>query len=192
MKNSYKIKAWVAAAILLALSISFLSACGSEKNEKDIESDKSFKRSTSSGATSSRLNNGNTSDPKAEKASEESASAQKNDKTSFSLSTDDKSAKLPKGYPSDIFPLYEGVFIVSVLENQGSYVFTAYSKDDVKKVMAFYEKVLKGAKEDMETRMEESLTSMGSVKGYSYMIDVAKTNEQGYKTSISISLQPQK
>lgn len=103
-----------------------------------------------------------------------------------------KSAELPKGYPSDKFPLYEGSFIYSAIELDGSYTLTAYSKDEVKKVIAFYEKVLEGAKVYTDTKTDESLTSMGTKSGYAYTMDVGKSTEQGYRTTIAISLQPEK
>ncbi|MCX7841628.1 MAG: hypothetical protein N2489_00955 [Clostridia bacterium] len=101
-----------------------------------------------------------------------------------------KSVELPKGYPSDKFPVYENSFIYSAVELQGSYTVSAYSKDEVKKVIAFYEKVLEGAKTNMETKTDESLTSMGTKNGYAYTMDVGKSSEQGYQTIITISLQP--
>jgi len=172
MTKYNKCKLWIVAAVALTIIISFLSACG---KQKDVQEDKSFKRSTSSDVSNSRINSENSQDAK-----------------SFSVSADDKSAKLPKGYPSEIFPIFEGSFIGMAIELEGSYSLTAYSKEDVKKVMAFYEKILKEAKADMETKTEESITSMGSIKEYSYTIDVGKTDEKGYKTVITISLQPKK
>lgn len=108
---------------------------------------------------------------------------------SLSVATD-KSVELPKGYPTDKFPIYEGSFIYSAIEQSGSYVITAYSKDDVKKVVAFYKKVLEGAKVNMDTKTDESLTSMGTKSGYAYTMDVGKSTEKGYQTIITISLQP--
>ena len=101
-----------------------------------------------------------------------------------------KSVALPKGYPKDIFPVYEGSFISMVTELEGSYVISAFSKDEVKKVIAFYEKVLEGAKVNMDTKTDESLTSMGTKSGYAYTMDVGKSPEKGYQTIITISLQP--
>lgn len=108
---------------------------------------------------------------------------------SLSVATD-KSVELPKGYPKDKFPIYEGSFIYTAIEQSGSYAITAYSKDDVKKVVAFYKKVLEGAKVNMDTKTDESLTSMGTKSGYAYTMDVGKSTEKGYQTIITISLQP--
>jgi len=108
---------------------------------------------------------------------------------SLSVATD-KSVELPKGYPKDKFPVYEGSFIYSAIELEGSYTISAFSKDEVKKVIAFYEKVLEGAKVNMDTKTDESLTSMGTKSGYAYTMDVGKSTEKGYQTIITISLQP--
>lgn len=108
---------------------------------------------------------------------------------SLSVATD-KSIELPKGYPSDKFPIYEGSFIYSVIELEGSYTISAFSKDEVEKVIAFYEKILEGADIKMDSRTDESLTSMGTKSGYAYTMDVGKSTEQGYQTIITISLQP--
>ena len=108
---------------------------------------------------------------------------------SLSVATD-KSLELPENYPSDKFPVYEGSFIYSAIETNGSYVLTAYSKDEVERVIGFYEKLLEGAKADMETKTDDSLTSMGTKNGYAYTLDIGKSTEKGYQTIITISLQP--
>lgn len=108
---------------------------------------------------------------------------------SLSVATD-KSVELPKGYPKDKFPIYEGSFIYSAIELEGSYTISAFSNDEVKKVIVFYEKVLEGAKVSMDSKTDESLTSMGTKSGFAYTMDVGKSTEKGYQTIISISLQP--
>ncbi len=117
--------------------------------------------------------------------------ADQNKSGSISVATD-KSAELPKNYPSDIFPVYPGGYIYSAITADASYALTVYSKDDVKKVISFYEKVLEGAKANMNTKTEESLTSMGTKGGYAYTMDVGKSSEKGWQTVISIALQPAK
>ena len=113
-------------------------------------------------------------------------------KDGFLSVANDKSVELPKGYPKDKFPIYEGSFIYSAVELGGSYTITAFSQDEVKKVIAFYEEVLDGAKVNMDTKTDESLTSMGTKSGYAYTMDVGKSTEKGFKTIITISLQPAK
>jgi len=104
-----------------------------------------------------------------------------------------KSATLPKTYPEAKYPLYEDSFILTVIELEGGFTLTAFSKEDVKKVIAFYAETLKGAKIDMETKTEESLTSFGSKDGYTFNLDIGKSTEQpGYSTSIMLMLMPTK
>lgn len=98
---------------------------------------------------------------------------------------------LPSGYPSDKFPLYGGCYILSVLELNGGYTLTAYSKDAADKVVAFYDSVLKGATVTSETRDDIGLVSFGQKDGYTYNIAIADSQEmEGYSTAIYISLQP--
>ncbi|WP_028308142.1 hypothetical protein [Desulfitibacter alkalitolerans] len=105
----------------------------------------------------------------------------------------DKSVELPEGYPTDKFPIYQGSYISWVIELDGGYTLAAFSKDEVKKVIDFYEKVLEGAKDTMDTRTEESLTSFGTKDGYTYNMDVGKSSEmEGYQTIITILLHPVK
>ncbi len=115
-------------------------------------------------------------------------------KPEITVSTDlVKSATLPKTYPEEKYPIYEGSFILTVIELEGGFTLTAFSKEDVKKVIAFYVEALKGAKVDMETKTDESLTSFGSKDGYTFNIDIGKSSEQpGYTTSIILMLMPTK
>lgn len=104
-----------------------------------------------------------------------------------------KSTNLPQGYPREKFPLYEGSYIYTVFELDGSYTITAFSKDEVEKVMAFYAGILSEANVNMETRTDESITSFGTKDGFTYNLDVGKSSEMaGYQTSIVIFLQPQR
>lgn len=117
-----------------------------------------------------------------------------NNNTSNNAGQDIKiGVKLPDKYPSNILPVYEGSYIVNVIELEGSYTITAFSKDEVSKVKSFYENVLKGASVINETKTEDSLTSFGSKDKYTYQLDVAKSSEmEGYKTSIAIMIYPEK
>ncbi|SHG61697.1 hypothetical protein SAMN02745221_00607 [Thermosyntropha lipolytica DSM 11003] len=106
---------------------------------------------------------------------------------------DKKGVALPKGYPSDLLPIYEGSHIFQVIELEGGYTIVACTKDDVKKVMSFYENILTKAQPITETKTGESLTSYGFIGNYTYTIDIAKSNEyEGYNTSIGIILNPQR
>lgn len=168
-----------ACLIILALTAFAITGCASDK-PKQAEQDKQAQKS----AESQDSDQSSVSvKPKDGSATVESGQG------SISFATD-KSVELPKGYPSDKFPVYEKSYIASAIEGQGTYAITAFSKDDVQKVIAFYEKVLEGAKVYMDTKTDTSLTSAGTKDGYAYTINVGKSPEKGYQTSITISLQP--
>gem|GEM_PF-1776002 len=171
--------------IIVVLMFLVFTGCGSEKPKQAEQDVKSATIETSKPAGSQSA----AGDKSPETV--QTIPASENKKGTLSVATG-KSVELPKGYPSDKFPLYEGSFIYSAIELDGSYTLTAYSKDEVKKVIAFYEKVLEGAKVYMDTKTDESLTSMGTKSGYAYTMDVGKSTEQGYRTIITISLQPAK
>lgn len=162
--------------VLLLLILVFLlfsvSACGGNKAEKENVSDKA---AVTENQTDSQAKE---KDP------------QGTMKLDYGVT---KSVALPEEYPSDLLPIYEGSNIFQVMELEGGYTIVACTKDDVKKVMSFYENVLLNAKPMAETKTEESLTSYGSIGNYTYTIDVAKSNEyEGYNTSIGIILNPQR
>lgn len=156
---------------IVALMLFIFAGCGNEK-QKPAESQ----------------------DAAGDKSSEAVQTMPSNQEPDLSISVgNDQSAKLPMGYPSDKFPLYEGSYISGVIELDGSYTLTAFSKDEVKKVIAFYTKVLEGAKDVMDTKTDESLTSFGTKDGYTYNMDLGKNSEMdGYQTSITILLYPVK
>ncbi len=169
--------------IIVVLMFLVFTGCGSEKPKQAEQDIKSTTIETSKPAESQSAAGDKSSEPV------QTMPSVKNKDGSLSVATD-KSVELPKGYPSDKFPLYEGSYIYSAIELDGSYTLTAYSKDEVKKVIAFYEKVLEGAQANMDTKTDESLTSMGTKSGYAYTMDVGKSSEKGYQTIITISLQP--
>ena len=102
-----------------------------------------------------------------------------------------KSAPLPQGYPSDVFPLYPGSTVASAIEFQGGYTISAFSKDESDKVKAFYKDVLKNATVTFETDASGNFTSFGTVGKYSYNFDTGESKElEGHRTSIAIMLMP--
>ena len=99
------------------------------------------------------------------------------------------SARLPDTYPSDVFPLYKGSFIVSVFELGGGFTITAFSKDDYTEIAAFYKELLKDAKVTSEMNSEKSFTSFGKIGGYIYNFDTGASDEMdGYTSSVVIVL----
>ncbi|MBS4031468.1 MAG: hypothetical protein KGZ63_08615 [Clostridiales bacterium] len=104
-----------------------------------------------------------------------------------------KSAALPNSYPADLFPVYEGSYIESALEVEGSYTIVAFSKEDFKNVASFYKNVLNSATVTFETDSDEGFTSFGTIEGYSYNFDTGPSSEKdGYASSITIMLMPAK
>lgn len=169
---------------VIAIFIMFVFiGCGNgKKNQPSGQDTKKTTVETSKSSETKETNNKNSSESKSD------IPTNKYSDGSLSVSND-KSVGLPKEYPKDEFPIYDGSFIYSVIELNGSYTLTAYSKDDVQKVIPYYENVLKEAKKNMETKTDESLTSMGPKGTYAYTLDVGKTTEKGYQTTITISLQ---
>lgn len=173
----------ISACVVVVLMCLGLAGCGGDSTKQTDTSHKITVQETQKNDVASDIAPGGTSEMV------QTLPAGDGKKGSLSVAAD-KSVELPKGYPSDKFPLYKGSYIYSAMEVEGSYVLTAYSKDDVKQVIAFYENVLNGAHVNMDTKTDESLTSMGTKSGYAYTLDVGKSNEKGYLTTISISLQP--
>lgn len=122
------------------------------------------------------------------------ADSQGNQDSQLSISVGDdvgKSAELPDGYPSDLFPIYKDSYIISAVELEGSYTIAASSKDDFKEVAAFYKEVLKSATVTMETDSDTGFTSFGTINNYTYNFDTGASKEiEGYASSITIMLMP--
>lgn len=172
-------------SIFIIFLLLFFIGCGSN-NSKQTNKAGSNETKTEASNISQESSNNELSNVS------QGAPSQQNINSSVSIGTE-KSAKLPKDYPSDKFPLYEGSFISTVTELDGGYILTAFSKDEVNKVITFYNKVLQDAKIQMDTKAEDSLTSFGTKSGFTYNLDVGKSSEmKGYQTVITISLQPLK
>jgi len=101
----------------------------------------------------------------------------------------DMKATLPDDYPNDIFPIYPGSTISQAIVGGGGYSIIAHTNAHHADVIAFYKDVLKDASVMAETEEETSLTSFGSKDGYTYNIDVAKSDDyKGFKSQIWISI----
>lgn len=102
-----------------------------------------------------------------------------------------KSAELPNGYPSELFPIYKDSYIVSAVELDGSYTIAAFSKDDFQDVAAYYKDILKNATVTYETELNTGFTSFGTIDNFTYNFDTGESSEiDGYVTSIAIMLMP--
>jgi len=85
----------------------------------------------------------------------------------------DKSVKLPEGYPEDIIPVYEDLFLISAMKrDDGSFAITGGSKDSIQRVGEFYEEILADAKVMMKDFSEDAYTNIGEFKGSTYTITI--------------------
>ena len=129
-------------------------------------------------------------------SNDSSSDSQSNQDPQLNISVGDdagKSAEIPDGYPSDLFPIYEDSYIVSAVELDGSYTVTGFSKDDFKNVGTFYKEVLKNATVTFETDSDTGFTSFGTIDGFTYNFDTGASSEiDGYTSSIAIMLMPAK
>lgn len=127
----------------------------------------------------------------AAKQTEAPAQENKNDSVTVNIGGNSGSASIPQGYPSDLFPIYEGSFIASAMETGGSYTIIAFSKKDFKEVAAYYKEILKKANVTSDSNVENGFTSFGKIGSFTYNFDVGESSEQeGYATSITIILMP--
>lgn len=139
-------------------------------------------------------NEPNTQSPPAQGNTEKVTAENQDSQLNISVGDDaGKSADLPEGYPSDLFPIYKDSYIISAVELEGSYTISALSKDDFKDVAAFYKEVLADATVTMETDSDAGFTSLGTIDDYTYNFDTGANGEtEGYATSITIMLMPVK
>ncbi|NPV88073.1 hypothetical protein HPY42_00910 [Coprothermobacteraceae bacterium] len=144
---------------------------------------------TQSDTSIAQENTNNQTGNKSENEASTNDSNEQNNDVSISVGTQ-KSVELPKDFPASVFPIYPGSYIATAMGTGNSYTVTAYTTDDIQRVVAFYSTVLEGAKVTAETKTEESLTSFGTKGGYTYTLDVGNTNDmKGFRTSIVLSIQ---
>ncbi|NCB41570.1 MAG: hypothetical protein EOM59_03015 [Clostridia bacterium] len=100
-------------------------------------------------------------------------------------------AKIPDTYPSDLFPIYEGSYIFSIVEYEGSFTVTAFSKDDYNEVAEFYKDFLSDTPVTYETNSATGYTRFGTIDSYTYNFDTGLSDEfEDYASSIAIMLMP--
>lgn len=115
------------------------------------------------------------------------------DSSELTVSTDmGKSVDLPDGYPGEVLPVYEGLFIQGASKNDdGSYVVIGLSNDSIADISAFYEEVLKDASVMMKESSEENYMNMGEVAGVTYTVAVNPAIEDfGYENSVNLIVMP--
>jgi len=104
-----------------------------------------------------------------------------------------KSVDLPEGYPENIIPIYDDLFLVAATKkSDGSFSVVGLTKDELKKVVEFYQDVFKDANVMTDNFDGSDYIGMGDLKDFTYTIIATEetSDESGYKTSISIVLMP--
>ncbi|MDW5300532.1 MAG: hypothetical protein SA378_10410 [Sedimentibacter sp.] len=170
-----KHKMFLVLLIVICLYIPFTACSGDEKDSDKPEDAASAVQDKQEDETTSY-----TSEP------------ENNENPHVNMDTADligESASLPESYPSDVFPLYEGSYILTAVETEGSYTIIALSKDDFKKVADFYREVLTKVEVTAESNFDSGFTSFGKIGSYTYNFDIGETSEyEEYETQITIMI----
>ncbi|MDM8533515.1 hypothetical protein QUF55_02320 [Clostridiaceae bacterium HSG29] len=104
-----------------------------------------------------------------------------------------KSVDLPEGYPDDIVPIYNDLFLMAASKNSDeSYMVVGLTNDDYSKVAKFYDNALEDAEVIMNFSDENGYNNMGEYKGYTYTIlaNDEQSDDLDYKTTVNIILVP--
>lgn len=103
-----------------------------------------------------------------------------------------ESVKIPDAYPSDLLPVYKDSYVFSVVEFQGGFTITAFSKDDYNEVAAFYKDILQDSEVTYEAAIATGYARFGTIDGYTYNLDTSMSEEfEDYASSIVIMLMPE-
>lgn len=87
----------------------------------------------------------------------------------------DKSVELPEGYPEDIIPLYDDLFLITAMKrDDGSYAVSGGSKDSIQVVGEFYDEILEDAKVMMKDFTNDSYSNIGELRGHTYTINISE------------------
>lgn len=87
----------------------------------------------------------------------------------------DKSVDLPEGYPEEVIPLYDDLFLVTAMKrDDGSFAISGGSEDSIESVGNFYEEVLTDAKVMMKDFSVDAYSNMGEFEGHTYTINISE------------------
>lgn len=101
------------------------------------------------------------------------------------------SVKIPDGYPSNLLPIYEDSYVFSVVEFEGGFTITAFSKDDYNEVANFYKDFLQDSEVTYEATIATGYARFGTIDGYTYNLDTSMSEEfEDYASSLVIMLIP--
>ncbi len=103
-----------------------------------------------------------------------------------------KSVPIPEGYPEDILPIYDDLFIATASKNlDGSYAIIGFTDASISDVAKFYEKIFENAEVLMKDTSDGNYMNMGSLDGSSYTISSSPATEgMEYKTGVTIIFLP--
>ncbi|MEA3423613.1 MAG: hypothetical protein U9Q80_07465 [Bacillota bacterium] len=116
-----------------------------------------------------------------------------NDQSEVVVSGDmNKSVPIPEGYPENILPVYDDLFIATASKNlDGSYAIIGFTDDGVSDVAKFYEKIFENAEVLMKDTSDDNYMNMGSIDGSSYTISSSPATEgMEYQTNVTIIFMP--
>jgi hypothetical protein len=87
----------------------------------------------------------------------------------------DKSVDLPEGYPEEVIPLYDDLFLVTAMKrDDGSFAISGGSEDSIESVGNFYEEILTDAKVMMKDFSADAYSNMGEFEGHTYTINISE------------------
>jgi hypothetical protein len=106
----------------------------------------------------------------------------------------DKSVKLPEGYPEEIIPVYDDLFLITAMKrDDGSFAISGGSEDSIESVGDFYEEILADAEVIMKDFTEDSYSNMGEFKGHTYTINISEADgelDERFESFVMIILVP--
>ncbi len=99
---------------------------------------------------------------------------------------------IPEGYPHSLLPVYSDEFIVMASVNQdGSFSISGYTKDELSKVVEFYEDELSEGNELMKQISEDDYLNMGEFNGVTYTVSVVPADDDmEYSTVFTLVVFP--
>ncbi len=116
------------------------------------------------------------------------------DEVEVTVTTDmNKSVDLPEGYPEDLLPLYDNLFVSAAVKYEdGSYMVVGMSNDKMEDVVEFYEDVVKDGTVMMRNIVEDNYTNMGEIDGVTYTVMIAPLEDENleYETIVNLVVTP--
>lgn len=116
------------------------------------------------------------------------------DEAEVTVTTDmNKSVDLPDGYPEDILPIYDDLFVSAAVKHEdGSFMVVGMSEDKMEDIVEFYEDIVKDGTVMMKNIAEDNYTNMGELDGVTYSVIIAplEDGDLDYKTMVNLVITP--